>query len=155
MVWKLCPKHKNHGLVTCNMAYAVAAGAFNDGAKAYASILSELGLSVGTFTLKSINDEDTQCVISAPRQAQQSSHEVRLARRKAALMQNEQRNIQEGNAHQAWGYSCAMWTVEKLAKNDTFHLVSPSHMIHFFLQYRLETLHTYSWHAFLGCAIGI
>ena len=104
LIWKLCPKHKNHGLTTVNTAVALAVTLFNDGAKTYASVLEELKLTVGSFTQLFINQVDAERINNAQRQARLTSHEARIARRRAALMQNEELTRQEGNPYAAGAY---------------------------------------------------
>ena len=103
IVWKLCPKDKNHGLTTVTTAVAVAVGIFNDGAMTYAAVLKHLGLSVGVFTKQFITSADSARVANAQQKAHLSSHEARIARRRAALVRNEQQTRQEGNPYQPGG----------------------------------------------------
>ncbi|KAK7108482.1 hypothetical protein V1264_016217 [Littorina saxatilis] len=89
VVWRYCPKHKNHGLITVNQGVGLATGVFNDGAKTYASVMRELGLEIGAFATKCFADMDTERIKHAQRQALASSHEARITRRRQRLTMNE------------------------------------------------------------------
>ena len=49
-VWRMCPKHKNHGFTTVATALAIAAALLNDGATSLLDIMEELKLQPGTFS---------------------------------------------------------------------------------------------------------
>lgn len=104
LIWNICPKGKNHGLTTVKTAVAIAVGIFNDGGRTYAAVLEQLGLSAGNFTEQFITTVDSARVTNAQKKAQLSSHEARIARRRAALMRNEQQAREEGDPYQPGGY---------------------------------------------------
>ena len=56
LIWKFCPKRKNHGLTTVNTAVALATGFFNDGSITYARVMRELGLTAGPFARACFSD---------------------------------------------------------------------------------------------------
>ena len=54
IIWRHCPKGKNHGLITVKAAVSLAVAVFNDGAQSYIKVLKELGVETGQFANQSM-----------------------------------------------------------------------------------------------------
>ena len=104
LIWRYCPKRKNHGLATVNTAVSLATGVFNDGATTYASVMRELKLDVGPFATKCFEDIDSERIKHAQRQTKASSHEARIIRRRQRLTRNESQAVREGFPYTAGGH---------------------------------------------------
>ena len=104
LIWKFCPKKKAHGLVSVESAVAIAVGVYNDGAKTFLDILKALNLSVGLYAQTWAKKQDAERIKNAQREAQESSHESRIARREARLRRDEQQTEAEGFPYQAGAY---------------------------------------------------
>ena len=89
IIWKLCPKNKNHGLQVVETCVAVAICLYNDGASAYNSILSHLGFSSGVHTADFCKVKDQSRVYFAKKRATQASKEYRQLIRRAKKAANE------------------------------------------------------------------
>ena len=96
VVWRFCPKHKNHGLRVMNQAVSIATAVFNDGAKAYGSVMKEMGLDVGPFAESCFADIDTERIKNAQRQALAATKEARITMRQQKKNQNELAALREG-----------------------------------------------------------
>jgi len=99
LIWKFCPKRKNHGLTTVNTAVALAIGVFNDGSVTYARVMKELG----PFAHVCFSNIDADHIRSAQRQAKAATHEARIARRRSRLTRNETQE-EEGFPYLAGAY---------------------------------------------------
>lgn len=104
LIWKFCPKRKNHGLATVNTAVALATGVFNDGSVTYARVMREPGLTAGPFARACFSDIDADRIRSAQRQAKAATHEARIARRRSRLTRDETQEEQEGFPYLAGAY---------------------------------------------------
>ena len=104
LIWKYCPKTKNHGLVVVETATALAVCIFNDGAVSLIKILEEMGLSAGKFCREFCEQKDVLRVLNAERRANEHSLVARRARRKARLAQEDQQEEAEGFPYQAGGH---------------------------------------------------
>ncbi|KAK7111401.1 hypothetical protein V1264_011038 [Littorina saxatilis] len=103
-IWKYCPKKKAHGIDTVEAAVAIAVGVFNDGSRTFGDILSQLNLTVGKFARACFSAKDTRRIKRAQKEAQESSHEARIARRQERLKKNEASVEAEGFPYQSGAY---------------------------------------------------
>ena len=104
IIWKICPKKKNHGLCTVNISVALAVGLFNDGAVMYAKVMEKVGLKVGRFAAACFTRIDSERICNAQNQAQAASHEARIARRQGRLARDERQAAEEGQPYLAGGH---------------------------------------------------
>lgn len=96
IIWKLCPKSKNHGLKTVQTAVAIAACVFNDGGSSLLSILKEMNIQPGIFMKAYCEQTDIVRIQNAQRQAVSATKEARKAKRQKRLAQNEADVHREG-----------------------------------------------------------
>ena len=85
VIWKLCPKSKNHGLVVARTAALIASCVFNDGAIGYCAVLERLGLSVGQFTKEFCRAKDKTRIWYGRRKATEASLEYRREKRRQPM----------------------------------------------------------------------
>ena len=90
LIWKFCPKRKNHGLTTVNTAVALAT---------YARVMKKLG----PFAHVCFSNIDADHIRSAQRQAKAATHEARIARRRSRLTRDETQE-EEGFPYLAGAY---------------------------------------------------
>ncbi len=99
VIWKICPKIKNHGLFVVKAATALAICLYNDGAKGYMKVLDSLGLSVGNNTKRFCEMKDRDRIYFAKRKTTQASLECRRQKRrerKAANEKNDDKSYSKG-----------------------------------------------------------
>ena len=104
VIWKHCPKHKNHGVTVVKIGLAIAVCSFNDGAMALKSIMTNMELTVGKFALDFFTAKDIARIKNAQRGAKKGSLEARRAKRRRRLAADEQQREQEGQPYLAGGY---------------------------------------------------
>ena len=103
-IWRMCPKHKNHGFTAVATAVAIAVAVFNDGATSLLDIMKELQLQPGTFSRKFCKNKDTLRIMIAKRQAKEATLEARRAKRRRKLALDEQQEETEGYPYQSGAY---------------------------------------------------
>ena len=101
VIWKYCPKAKNHGLRSVNIAVALAVCTYNDGASTFMAILREMDIQPGNFMTTFCEDKDTVRVRDAQRQAKECTKEARRAKRQRRLAQDEHQVQREGQPYLA------------------------------------------------------
>uniref|UniRef100_A0A0B7AFL1 Mutator-like transposase domain-containing protein n=1 Tax=Arion vulgaris TaxID=1028688 RepID=A0A0B7AFL1_9EUPU len=95
-IWRYCPKHKYHGLVTVKIAVGIATLIFNDGAKSLEAPLAAMQLLCGHFTSEYFTATDGKRLQYAHKQATEASLEARSARRRKRLGLEEALTQSEG-----------------------------------------------------------
>ena len=104
LIWKLCPKVGNHGLVTVDISVGLAVSMFNCGASAFGQVLAQMGLCVGKFSLDFLESKDFARIQNLQRQAKQAAHKERRARRRKRLQQDEEQEEVEGFSYMTGGH---------------------------------------------------
>lgn len=104
VVWKYCPKKKNHGVTVVKIAAAMAVSVFNDGAQALLDIMRAMELRVGKFASDYGDQKDSRRIKNAKRQAKDASHEARIAKRRKRKTFDEEQAELEGQPYVAGGY---------------------------------------------------
>lgn len=104
VIWKFCPKKGNHGLVTVDIAVALAVATFNSGATAIGMVMKEMGLTVGKSALDFFASKDRARILNSQRQAKMATYEVRQARRRRRLHLDEVQEEEEGFPYLAGGH---------------------------------------------------
>lgn len=96
LIWRYCPKVKNHGLVTVNAGVSLAVSVFNDGACTYIRVLEELGVEAGQFAKNCMFTIDEKRTRHAKRQALQATHQARIKTRQDQKDRNEEAVQRDG-----------------------------------------------------------
>ncbi|KAL8594428.1 hypothetical protein ACOMHN_018136 [Nucella lapillus] len=65
LVWKFCPKIKNHGITTVNTAVALAVCIFNDGATLLEAVLNRMNIEAGDFAKTFFAHKDTYRILTS------------------------------------------------------------------------------------------
>ena len=104
VVWKYCPKKKNHGVTVVKVAAAMAVSVFSDGAQSLLDIMIAMELSVGKFASDFCKQKDSHRIKNAKRQAKDASHEARIAKRRKRKAVDEEQAELEGQPYVAGGY---------------------------------------------------
>ncbi|XP_076468336.1 uncharacterized protein LOC143299096 [Babylonia areolata] len=104
LIWKYSPKTKNNGLTVVNTAAAIAVCVFNDGANTLGNILVKLGMSVGAFTERFLQDKDTLRILTSQRRAHTTTKEYRRRKRLQRLGREEELAEIEGFPYLAGGH---------------------------------------------------
>ena len=103
LVWKYCPKTRNHGLIVVQTGTAIAVSIFNDGAAAIIRMLEEMDLHAGKYCHDFCEDKDCFHIKCAERRATEESLKARRVRRRKRLAQQEQQEEAEGFPYQDGG----------------------------------------------------
>ncbi|KAL8607807.1 hypothetical protein ACOMHN_005362 [Nucella lapillus] len=90
LVWKLCPKTKNHGITTVNTAVALAVCIFNDGATLMEAVLNRMNIEAGDFAKTFFAHKDTYRILTSQTRAQLATKESRRRRRLQRLGRDEE-----------------------------------------------------------------
>ncbi|KAL8623788.1 hypothetical protein ACOMHN_054094 [Nucella lapillus] len=104
LIWKFCPKSKNHGLTSVEIGVSEAVSVFNNGARSLMEVLKEMQIRSGEFCCQFCEKTDLFRVKNAERQILLATKEVRRARRLKRLGADEQQTAREGNPYMAGGY---------------------------------------------------
>ena len=104
LIWKYCPKTKFYGLQVTETAVVIAVTLFNDSAGRIKDILQKMDITAGSFTCCFLEDEDSQRMWIAQRQAFNASNEYRIAQRLRRLGREAEMAELEGYPYQAGGY---------------------------------------------------
>jgi hypothetical protein len=103
-IWKICPKHKYHGLKAVTIGVGIATLLFNDGSKALEAPIRLMQLSCGQFTTAFFKTHDERRLRNAQRKVSEASLESRRARRRKRLGLEESYVETEGHPYLAGGH---------------------------------------------------
>ena len=101
IIWKICPKEKNHGLKTVEISVAVAVCLFNSGCSTLGDILRAMAIEPRSFSQQFFSNKDALRIITAQRQARQATKEWRTMRRQQRLGLQEEQAKREGQPYLA------------------------------------------------------
>ena len=104
MIWRLCPKKKNHGIQTVETAVAVAVTIFNDGCTSLMAMLKMMDINPREFCRTFCEEADNARVKNAQRHTLLASKALRQARRRRKLNKDEREAEGEGHPYEAGGY---------------------------------------------------
>lgn len=95
-IWKICPKTGFTGRRTVQISVNDAIMTFNDGIMSRIKVLQQLGIVVGTYCSKFLQDEDEKRVRSANKRVLETTKEARKCKKRLRLEEEATLNQKEG-----------------------------------------------------------
>lgn len=104
LIWTFCPKTTNSARKIVEIAVNSAVANFNDGKKAFISIMKEMGLAVGENSMAYAMEADKMRVMYAEKRMFCNTLEARIAKRREIKKLNELNKQTEGTIYAPGGF---------------------------------------------------